>query len=93
MSASVTEKLKRRKLDALKRGIHRLNEGETLRVSSHVVGIGKSGAGVVTEILDTLDADGPAFSALVIDIGDHDLAELRAVANATPPGRANIRIV
>lgn len=89
----MNDKLKRRKLDALKRGIHRLNSGDALRVSTHVVGVGKAGAGAVTEIIRNLEPGAPKFSALVIDIGDHDLADLRALAATVPPERADIRIV
>ncbi len=89
----MNEKLKRRKLDALKRGIHRVNSTEVLAVSTHVVGIGRAGAGVISEILRGLKPDAPKFFALAIDIGDQDLADLRALAADLPAGRAEVTIV
>ena len=93
ISASLEEKLKRRKLDALKRGVHRLPGGELLPVSTHVVGIGKAGAGAIAEMLRGLEPGAPKFHALAIDIGEQDLAPLRALAAAIPPERAEVTAV
>ncbi len=64
------ERLKRRKLDALKRGVHRATGGEALPVATHVVGIGKAGAGAIVEMLRRLKPGAPKFTALAVDIGD-----------------------
>ena len=93
MVDSMGDKLKRRKLDALKRGVHRISGSETLPVSTHVVGIGKSGAGALAEILRSLEPGAPKLSALAIDIGGQDLAELRMVAAGMPPERAEVTFV
>ena len=87
------EKLKRRKLDALKRGIHRVSSTATLAVSTHVVGIGKAGAGVIAEILRGLAPDAPKFFGLAIDIGDQDLTDLRALTATLPADRAEVTII
>ena len=87
------EKLKRRKLDALRRGVHRLSKDEALPVATHVVGIGKAGAGAIAEILRTLEPGAPRFTALAIDIGDQDLTELRALAASIPAERAEVTTV
>ncbi len=87
------ERLKRRKLDALKRGIHRASSDEALPVATHVVGIGRAGAGAITEILRSLEPGAPKVTALAIDIGDQDLAELRALAASLPPERAEVTTV
>lgn len=86
-------KLKRRKLDALNRGVHRMQGGDALPVSTHVVGIGKCGAEAVAEMLRQLEPGGPKFHALVVDIGGRDLAELRMLAATIPAERAEIAII
>ena len=93
MADSMTDKLKRRKLDALRRGVHRAGGGEALPVSTHVVGIGKAGAGILAEILRSLQPGAPKLFALAVDIGDRDLTELRAIAAGLPPERAEVEII
>ncbi|MBV9750024.1 MAG: hypothetical protein JO157_14535, partial [Acetobacteraceae bacterium] len=86
-------RLKRRKLDALKRGVHRASSDEALPIATHVVGIGKAGAGAITEILRNLEPSAPRITALAIDVGDQDLAELRSLAGTLPPERAEVTTV
>jgi hypothetical protein len=93
MNVSMEERLKRRKLDALRRGVHRLSRDEVLPISIHVVGIGKAGTGAIAEILRSLKPGASKLSALAIDIGDADLAELRSLAANIPTGCAEITIV
>lgn len=93
MSASMEERLKRRKLDALKRGVHRVTGGESLPLTTHVVGIGKAGASVIAQILRDLEPDAPKLSALAVDIGDQDLQELRALSDSIPKDRADVTIL
>ena len=93
MSGSMEERLKRRKLDALKRGIHRVGGDQSIPLTTHVVGIGKAGANAICQIIRDLEPDAPKFTALAIDIGDHDLAELRALASKTPLDRAEVTTV
>ena len=87
------DKLKRRKLDALRRGVHRAGGGAGLPVSTHVVGIGASGIAAITEMLRSLTPGAPKLTALAVDIGGQDMAELRAVAAAVPPGSADVTMV
>ena len=87
------EKLKRRKLEALKRGVHRVPAGETLPVSTHVVGIGQRGIEAIAEILRSLPPGGATFHALAIDIGVQHLTPLEAVAASLPAGRAEVTVV
>lgn len=91
--ATMEERLAKRKLDALKRGIHRVPTDPAVPFSVNIVGFGKAGADVVTEVLRKLPDDGPPLSALVIDVAGGDLGELRAVADATSPSRADVQIV
>ena len=93
LDASMEDKLKRRKLDALKRGVHRLSPGEALPVSTHAVGIGKSGAAAVAEMLRSLSPGAPKFTALVIDIGDSDTVELRTLAERISAERAEVTVL
>ena len=93
MSLSMEDRLKRRKLDALKRGVHRASAGESTSIATHIVGIGRAGAGVVAQTLRTLQPGAPRLTALVVDIGDHDLGELRAIAAEVDPQAASITIL
>ena len=90
---SMEQRLAKRKLDALKRGIHRVPQDQALPFSVNIVGIGKAGADVIAQVLRSLPESGPTCSAIVIDIGDADLAPLREVVAALPPGRAAVDIV
>ena len=95
---SMEEKLAKRKLDALKRGIHRIGEEQTTPFSVHVVGLGRAGANAVAQILtdapdDLLDSPDSRFTALVIDIGDQDLGEIDALKNRFPADRAQVETV
>ncbi len=83
-------KLKKRKLDALRRGVHRMAGGEALPVSTHVVGIGRCGIAAITAMLRGLEPGAPKFSALAVDIGEQDFAELRALAATVPVERAEV---
>jgi hypothetical protein len=93
MSLSMEDRLKRRKLDALKRGVHRITGGETLPMTTHVIGIGKSGADAIAEILQTREPGAPRITALAIDIGDQDLRPLRKLAESIPSDQAEITII
>ena len=87
------DKLKRRKLDALRRGVHRVGGGAGLPVSTHVVGIGGGGVAAIAEMLRSLEPGAPKLTALAIDIGDHDLAALRGLAASIPAEQAEVTIV
>ena len=93
MTLSMEDRLKRRKLDALKRGVHRASVGESTSVATHIVGIGRAGASVVTQALRTLQPGAPHLTVLVVDIGEHDLGELRTVAAEIDPKAASITIL
>ena len=93
MALTMEERLKRRKLDALKRGVHRATGADGVPVATHVIGIGKAGASIVAAMLRALQPAAPKLTALVIDIGEHDLAELRAVAADIPPAQASVTII
>ncbi|WP_428534522.1 hypothetical protein [Rhodopila sp.] len=87
------ERLKRRKLDALKRGIHRVTGEDPLPLATHLVGVGKAGADAIKRILQDLEPGTPKLRALAIDIGDRDLAELHALAKTIPPERAEVTTI
>ena len=87
------EKLKRRKLEALKRGVHRVPIDETLPVSIHAVGIGGDGVAAIAELLRSLPPGGAKLHALAVDIGAQHVSELQALAASLPPGRADVMTV
>lgn len=75
--ASTEEKIQRRKLDSLKRGIHRIKDDAVLPYRIHLVGIGGAGAAVVAHALSqlsdaTLDEAEARVTALAIDISSSD---------------------
>jgi hypothetical protein len=95
---SMEEKLAKRKLDALKRGIHRIGAEQTMPFAVHVLGVGKAGANVVAQVLkdlpgDFLDREGARFTALAVDIGDAELAPIRDLAAKLPSERAQVETV
>jgi hypothetical protein len=98
MAEPAESQLNKRKLDALKRGIHRISEAQTTPCAVHVVGLGKTGADVIKQILEDapesfLAHDGARFTALAVDIGDQDLASVRALAAKLPSDKAVVRTV
>jgi len=95
-AVSTTEaKLQQRKLDALRRGVHRVSNSDTLPYGVHVIGVGGAGVQVVEQMLrsaptDLLSTKGSRISALAIDIGDATLAGVRTLAVKFPAGQAHI---
>ncbi|MGQ0483605.1 MAG: hypothetical protein ACT4O0_21580 [Pseudonocardia sp.] len=83
-------------------GVHRAGEHEG-PFSLHVLGLGATGAGVISALLDNpptgfLADPATRFTALAVDIGhDTDLARVRAAAGRIgadlPPDRAQVRTV
>ena len=97
-TVAIQDKLARRKLDALKRGIHRIGEEQTIPVSTHVIGIGKAGAEAVAQIITDLpdgylEHEQARFTALAVDIGDQDLSGVRQAAEKLPKDRAQVETV
>lgn len=95
---STEAKIARRKLDALKRGIHRISEEDTTPFSVSVVGIGKAGADIIAQILkdkvsETGDSSEEVFHALAIDIGDQDLKQIDDLLAKLPEGVADVETV
>ena len=93
MLSPMDSKLKKRKLDALRRGVHRIGAEQGLPFCVNVVGIGKAGADTVAEVLRSLPPTGPKLSVLVVDIGEGDLGGLREAAAALSPDRADVEVV
>jgi hypothetical protein len=88
-------KLQQRKLDALKRGIHRIANAEALPYGIHLIGVGGAGARIVGQVLqdapDTLlGVEGSRLSALVLDIDASALGAVRALAEKFPADRSHI---
>ncbi len=93
MSISTEDRLKRRKLDALRRGVHRVSGGDSLPVSTHLVGLGRAGIAAICEALRSLEPTGAKLVALAVDIGEQDLSELRKLAATLPAERAEVIII
>lgn len=96
---SPNDRLEQRKLDALKRGIHRLGQDVTTPFSVHLVGIGKAGAEVIAQVLrdaptsDLLRGESSKFAALAVDIGDQNLRQVRELAAGLPADRFHVETV
>jgi hypothetical protein len=78
-------------------GVHRAKEHEG-PFSLHVVGIGKTGASMIAQLLADrpqgfLEHPDTRFTALAVDIGDEDLAPVRDAAGGLPGDRTQVRTV
>ena len=81
---STESKLQQRKLDALRRGVHRIADAASLPYGVHVIGVGGAGVQVVEQMLrdappELLANPGSRLSALAIDIGNIEEGALAAV--------------
>lgn len=90
-------KLQQRKLDALRRGVHRVVDVDTLPFGVHLIGVGGAGVGVVRQMLSDAPSDllatvGSRFSALAIDIDDGrtTLADLQPLASKFEAERVHV---
>ena len=92
MVVTTEERLARRKLDALKRGVHRIGKDQASPLSLNIVGIGKAGADVIAALLSEMPDNAASFSAIIVDIGDGDLAAVRKAA-ASRVDRAVVEII
>lgn len=73
--ASTEEKIQRRKLDSLKRGIHRIRDEAGIPYTIHLVGIGGAGTAIAARAMEQISnemlaADGSRLNVLAIDIGE-----------------------
>ncbi|GLZ48883.1 hypothetical protein Acsp06_50680 [Actinomycetospora sp. NBRC 106375] len=78
-------------------GVHRAGDHEG-PFSLHVLGLGKTGADLITSILQNppegfLTEDGTRFGALAVDIGDEDLAQVRDTAASMPAEKTFVNTV
>jgi hypothetical protein len=86
------------RIEALRsEGVHRAGAHEG-PFSLHVLGLGGAGAAVIAQLLRERPAgflDNPAtrFSALAVDIGDQDLAQVREAATGLPAQRSHVATV
>jgi hypothetical protein len=86
------------RIEALRsEGVHRAGEHEG-PFSLHVLGLGGTGAAVITKLLHErpegfLAEPTTRFSALAVDIGDEDLGQVREAAAGLPPERSYVQTV
>jgi Tubulin like len=78
-------------------GVHRAGEHEG-PFSLHVVGLGKTGANVISNLIDDppagfLEDPRTRFTALAVDIGDAELQAVRDAAGRLPLDRSQVRTV
>ncbi|MDB5821284.1 MAG: hypothetical protein JWQ11_4924, partial [Rhizobacter sp.] len=97
---STEAKLQQRKLDALRRGIHRIADAEALPYGLHMVGLGRAGTAVVEQLLrdapaDMLAVDGSRLTVLNVDIAGEsvDSGRLAGLAAHLPPERLQVEAV
>ncbi|MEO0825045.1 MAG: hypothetical protein AAFY67_05220 [Cyanobacteria bacterium J06642_9] len=87
----------KKRLEALKRGgVHRVKDADPMPSVVHMVGLGKVGADVIAQTIrqapdDFLTDDRKRFTALAVDIGDQNLAEVAELAKTLPSDRAQVR--
>jgi hypothetical protein len=86
------------RIEALRtEGVHRAGEHEG-PFSLHVLGLGGTGASVIARLLQErpegfLEDPKTRFSALAVDIGDQDLAQVRETSTGLPAERSHINTV
>ncbi|GLZ56204.1 tubulin-like doman-containing protein [Actinomycetospora sp. NBRC 106378] len=86
------------RIEALRsEGVHRAGDHEG-PFSLHVLGLGATGADLITSIMRNqpdgfLSEPGTRFSALAVDIGDEDLAQVRDAASALPAEQSHVATV
>ncbi|WP_371345533.1 hypothetical protein [Ancylobacter sp. IITR112] len=95
---STEAKLQQRKLDALKRGIHRIPNSSEHPFGIHLIAVGEMGASVAQSFLnsaptDLLDPPGSRLTVLGVDIGDEQLKTVRDMAFKFPGERSQIETV
>jgi Tubulin like len=94
-AVSLEEKLQKRKLDALKNGVHRIRANESAAFGVHVIGLGRAGCEVVAQVIargsESLVSDERArFTALAIDVDPRALEVVEAARAALPADRAQV---
>jgi hypothetical protein len=86
------------RIEALRtEGVHRASEHEG-PFSLHVLGLGGTGASVIARLLRErpegfLEDPKTRFSALAVDIGDQDLAQVREASSGLPAERSHVSTV
>ena len=88
-------KLQQRKLDALRRGIHRIADTATMPYGVHLIGVGGAGVSVIEQVLrdaqdDLLATAGSRLTALALDIGDAAPNPLAGLADRFPAERTQV---
>lgn len=90
-------KLQQRKLDALRRGVHRVVDADSLPFGVHVIGVGGAGVEIVRQMLrdappDLLATSGSRFSVLAVDIdhGQSALSDVMSLASKFGAERAHV---
>lgn len=97
-SVSAEERMRQRKLNSLKAGVHRIVDTKMLVGGVHVIGIGGAGTRVVERFLseipeDFLETPGSRFTALAVDIGDDDLGRVKQFAGKFDDNRSQIETI
>ena len=92
---STEAKLQQRKLDALRRGVHRVVDADSLPYGVHLIGVGGAGVKVAEQMLrdapaDLLATSGSRLSVLAIDIGEEALVGVQSLASKFPAQSAHI---
>lgn len=91
-------KLQQRKLDALRRGVHRIADESSLVYGIHLIGVGGAGAKVIECFLrdapsDLLDAPGSRLTALLVDVEGESTTSVDALAGRFDSQKAQIKTV
>jgi len=87
----------KKRLVALKRGgVHRVKDKEPMPTAVHIVGIGKTGANFIAQVMQQapnnfLQDSRQRFTALAVDIGDQDLLPVQELAKNLPSDQAQVR--
>lgn len=97
-SGSPELRIRQRKLNSLKAGVHRIDDTTKLVGGVHVIGVGGAGVKVIERFMreapdDLLSVQGSRLTVLAVDIGDADLNGVRQLAGRYDDRPAQIDIV
>lgn len=76
----------KKRLVALKRGkVHRVKDKDPMPTAIHIVGIGKTGADFIAQVMrqapdNFLEDSRKRFTALAVDIGEQDLLQVQELS-------------
>lgn len=99
MAEQTDNLITKKRMEALKRGgVHRMKDSSSMPTTIHMVGIGKTGAEFIAQSIQQLPEDYFAddrkrFTALAVDIGNQNLAQVEKLAETLPAEKSQVKTI